>query len=99
MKIVYFTNRWIHIDSLLKAVIRRYKLANLEVSKATLSRHIGKLEPDIDRVALYHVMSVYRMSEEEVVKFLFFLLVVHAIDIVVSSAGVAGGCGWTEANM
>ena len=70
-KTVYFTNRWIHIDSLLKAVTTRYKLANLEVSKATLSRHIGKLEPDIDRVALYHVTGVYRVNKNREVFYYF----------------------------
>ena len=60
MKTTHFTNRWVKLSSIEKAIKTRYQLTGIVVSKATISRHLGKLEPDIDNMQFPHYSGVYR---------------------------------------
>ena len=43
-----------------KGTKKRYSLTNLVVNKQTISRHVGKLDPDIDNLSTKHQSGVYR---------------------------------------
>ena len=59
-RIVYFADRWVGVTTLVTAVSTRYKLEGFVVSKATVSRHLGKMEPDIDNLSFKHNSGVFR---------------------------------------
>ena len=56
----YFTNRWTSTSSIVTALQNRYKLSQLKLTKATVSRHLGKLDVDIDNLHTQHQSGAYR---------------------------------------
>ena len=59
-KTIYFSKRWSSISSITTALRERYKLADIELSKATIQRHMGKLDPEIALLSFKHPSGVYR---------------------------------------
>jgi len=55
----YFTNRWTSTSTLVTALEKRYKLTQLTISKVTVSRHLGKLELEIDNLNDKHNSGTY----------------------------------------
>ena len=56
-----FRNRWVSASSLEKALTLRYKFdSTITISKATLSRAVGKINPCIDSQHLKHTSVMYR---------------------------------------
>ena len=56
-----FRNRWVSASSLEKALTLRYKFdSTITISKATLSRAVGKINPCIDTQNLKHASGMYR---------------------------------------
>ena len=47
-KTIYFTNRWVSISAIVEAIKNRYQLKDMIINKKTISRHLGKLDVDID---------------------------------------------------
>ena len=59
-KTVYFAKRWVGVTCLVDAISTRYTLEGFVISKATVSRHLGKIEPDIDNCLYKHSSGVFR---------------------------------------
>ena len=59
-KTVFFADRWVGVTSLVKALETRYTLEGFVISKATVSRHLGKVEPLIDNHAYKHTSGIFR---------------------------------------
>ena len=56
-----FRNRWVSASSLEKALTLRYQFdSTITISKATLSRAVGKINPCIDTQNLKHASGMYR---------------------------------------
>ena len=62
MNSVHFSNRWVKLSSVERAVKTRYQLTGMVVSKATISRHVGKLEPDISNLQYKHHSGIYKST-------------------------------------
>ena len=45
--------------SIESAIKKRYKLSNIVVNSRTISRRLGKCEPNIDNLALRHLSGIY----------------------------------------
>ena len=70
-KTVYFDKQWVGVTSLVKAISTRYTLDDLVVSKATISQHLGKIEPDIDNCAYKHTSGIFRRLKAREVYYFF----------------------------
>ena len=59
-KTIYFTNRWVSISAIVEAIKNRYQLKDMIINKKTISRHLGKLDVDIDNSQGRHLSGIYR---------------------------------------
>ena len=56
-----FLNRWVSANSIFPVISVRYQFdTSLTISKATLSRDMGKIDPDIDNQTIKHGTGIYR---------------------------------------
>ena len=60
-----FLNRWTSAASIRVAIGERYKLHGIKLRKATISRHLGKLDPNIDCLSNRHDSGVYRARKNQ----------------------------------
>ena len=60
---IYFSNRWTGVESIEIALKNRYKLSQLVLTRATISRHIGKMDPVIDNLNYKHTSGIYRCKK------------------------------------
>ena len=59
-KTIYFTDRWVSISTIVDAIKSRYQLKEMIITKKTISRHLGKLDVDIDNSQGRHESGIYR---------------------------------------
>ena len=61
LKDLSFTNRWVPLNSIKKGLDLRYKFnTTYPITKLTLSRAIGKIEPMIENLEYKHPSGLYR---------------------------------------
>ena len=56
---IAFKNRWVRCSSLLTALQARYVLKEVSLTKASISRVVSKLEPDISNLDFVHSSGIY----------------------------------------
>ena len=71
-KLPYFTHRWTHLNSLHDVLKTRYKLADMTVKNATINRHLGKTDPNIDNLSYRHESGIYRLKKGKDYYFYFY---------------------------
>ena len=59
-KSIYFSKRWCRSSSLVEAISKRYKLANILVNTKSLSMAMSKLEPFLSDSQQHHTTGIYR---------------------------------------
>ena len=55
-----FVNRWVQLPSLYKALQKKFKYSEKDLPLITLSKSIGKMDPNIDSLNTLHESGFYR---------------------------------------
>ena len=67
-----FRNRWVPIKSIERGIKLRYPYESLHISKATLSKSLGKIEPTIDSLDSKHPSGLAHAARSNIDKINYF---------------------------